>query len=68
MTKRLMQGSVQVVLVVTGGVKSRISDVKKQLPRDSLYMPIEDKYSFRQGNSQRKLNEAAMVEGEKKGC
>ncbi|USP72843.1 hypothetical protein yc1106_00117 [Curvularia clavata] len=44
---------VQVVLVATGGVKSRISDVKKRLPSDSRYMPIEEKYLFRQGNSQR---------------
>ncbi|EMD67149.1 hypothetical protein GGP41_007075 [Bipolaris sorokiniana] len=44
---------VQVVLVVTGGVKSRISDVKKRLPPNSLYMPIEKDYLFRQGNSQR---------------
>ncbi|EUC28275.1 hypothetical protein COCCADRAFT_9322 [Bipolaris zeicola 26-R-13] len=44
---------VQVVLVVTGGVKSRISDVKKRLPPNSLYMPIEEDYLFRQGNSQR---------------
>ncbi|EUC44802.1 hypothetical protein COCMIDRAFT_97337 [Bipolaris oryzae ATCC 44560] len=44
---------VQVVLVVTAGVKSRISDVKKRLPPNSLYMPIEEDYLFRQGNSQR---------------
>lgn len=49
------QGSVQVILVVTAGVKSRISDVKKRLPPDSLYMPIEESYLFRQGNSQREL-------------
>ena len=49
------ESRVQVVLVATGGVKSRISDVKKRLPSDSRYMPIEEKYLFRQGNSQRML-------------
>ncbi|KAL6163260.1 NADPH-dependent 1-acyl dihydroxyacetone phosphate reductase [Exserohilum turcicum] len=44
---------VQVVLVATAGVKSKTSDVKKRLPPNSLYMPIEEDYLFRQGNSQR---------------
>ncbi|ORX96161.1 hypothetical protein BCR34DRAFT_677392 [Clohesyomyces aquaticus] len=43
---------VQVVLIVTGGVKSKISDVKKRLQPDSLYQSIEESYMLRQGNSQ----------------
>ena len=42
-------------------MKSRISDVKKRLPPDSLYMPIEEHYLFRQGNSQRRLKMPIMV-------
>ncbi|PVH96179.1 NAD(P)-binding protein [Periconia macrospinosa] len=43
---------VQVVLVVTGGVKSKISDAKKRLPPNSLYLSMEEGYLLRQGNSQ----------------
>ncbi|KAH0831651.1 hypothetical protein AYO21_01850 [Fonsecaea monophora] len=44
---------VKVITVVTGGVKSRInSHVKRVLPEDSLYAPLEDNYIRRQGHSQ----------------
>ncbi|KIW32913.1 uncharacterized protein PV07_04426 [Cladophialophora immunda] len=44
---------VKVITIVTGGVKSRIaSHVKRVLPEDSLYAPLEENYLRRQGHSQ----------------
>lgn len=44
--------NVRVVTVITGGVRSNISQKKKPLPEDSLYWPIHEDYENRQGNSQ----------------
>ncbi|PMD46077.1 NAD(P)-binding protein [Hyaloscypha variabilis F] len=44
--------NVRVVTVITGGVRSNISQKKKSLPEDSLYWPIHEDYENRQGNSQ----------------
>ena len=52
---------VKVVTIVTGGVKSNISShVKRVLPEDSVYSPLEENYVRRQGYSQEgaMLNEA----------
>lgn len=43
---------VKVVTVVTGGVKSRIARNDWQLPRDSIYLPIEAEYLRRTKHSQ----------------
>ncbi|KIX93613.1 uncharacterized protein Z520_10791 [Fonsecaea multimorphosa CBS 102226] len=44
---------VKVITIVTGGVKSRISShVKRVLPQDSVYAPLEENYHRRQGHSQ----------------
>lgn len=43
---------VRVVTVVTGGVKSNISRTHRALPKDSLYLPLEDVYERRQKHSQ----------------
>ncbi|EXJ69084.1 oxidoreductase [Cladophialophora psammophila CBS 110553] len=45
--------NVKVITIVTGGVKSRISShVKRVLPEESLYAPLEENYLRRQGHSQ----------------
>ncbi|KAG9825319.1 NAD(P)-binding protein, partial [Aureobasidium melanogenum] len=43
---------VKVITVVTGGVKSRIARNDWQLPRDSIYLPIEPEYLRRTKHSQ----------------
>ena len=43
---------VKVMVVVTGGVKSNIARVKRTLPEDSLYAPLEPEYRRRQQHSQ----------------
>lgn len=43
---------VKVVIVVTGGVKSRIARTSRALPEDSLYLPIDDDYQRRIFHSQ----------------
>jgi 1-acylglycerone phosphate reductase len=49
---------VKVITIVTGGVKSNISShVKRVLPEDSVYSPLEENYVRRQGHSQ----EGAML-------
>ncbi|KAI9891051.1 MAG: hypothetical protein M1814_003402 [Vezdaea aestivalis] len=44
--------NVKVILVVTGGVQSRIARVTRSLPPDSLYLPIDADYQRRQTHSQ----------------
>ncbi|KAK0476649.1 hypothetical protein IW261DRAFT_321558 [Armillaria novae-zelandiae] len=44
---------VQVVVVVTGGVLSRLTLNKRDLPPNSIYLPISSDFRDRQGNSQR---------------
>ncbi|KAJ9609870.1 NADPH-dependent 1-acyl dihydroxyacetone phosphate reductase [Cladophialophora chaetospira] len=49
---------VKVITIVSGGVKSNISShVKRVLPEDSVYSPLEQNYVRRQGHSQ----EGAML-------
>jgi 1-acylglycerone phosphate reductase len=43
---------VKVVVVVTGGVQSRIARTERQLPPGSLYIPIDDAYQNRLVHSQ----------------
>lgn len=43
---------VNVLTVVTGGVKSNIARTERSLPRDSIYLPIEENYNRRQKHSQ----------------
>lgn len=44
---------VKVITVVTGGVKSRLTaHVSHVLPKDSVYVPLEETYMRRQGHSQ----------------
>ncbi|KAI9719805.1 MAG: hypothetical protein M1812_003294 [Candelaria pacifica] len=43
---------VKVVIVVTGGVQSRIARTERSLPEDSLYLPLNDEYQRRQAHSQ----------------
>lgn len=43
---------VQVVTVVTGGVKSNISRTHRTLPKDSMYLPLANEYEARQTHSQ----------------
>lgn len=43
---------VRVVTVVTGGVKSNIARTKRDLPPNSIYLPIKEEYTHRQTHSQ----------------
>jgi 1-acylglycerone phosphate reductase len=43
---------VRVVTIVTGGVKSNIARTERQLPKDSIYVPIEENFRSRQVHSQ----------------
>jgi hypothetical protein len=43
---------VKVVVVITGGVQSRIARVDRHLPPDSLYLPINEGYQRRVKHSQ----------------
>ncbi|KJX95354.1 short chain dehydrogenase/reductase like protein [Zymoseptoria brevis] len=43
---------VRVVTVVTGGVRSNIARTERKLPRDSIYLPIEEDYNKRLTHSQ----------------
>lgn len=43
---------VKVVTIVTGGVKSRIARVERQLPADSIYVTVNDEYQRRTKHSQ----------------
>jgi 1-acylglycerone phosphate reductase len=43
---------VKVVTVVTGGVKSQIARLDRQLPPDSIYLPIDAEYLRRTKHSQ----------------
>ena len=43
---------VRVVVIVTGGVQSRIARVDRSLPEDSIYMPINNEYQRRLKHSQ----------------
>ncbi|KAK0505005.1 NAD(P)-binding protein [Armillaria luteobubalina] len=45
--------NVKVVVVVTGGVLSRLTLNKQDLPQNSIYLPISSEFRYRQGNSQR---------------
>jgi len=48
----LKEFGVRVVVVVTGGVKSRLTTrVHRYLKEDSIYLPIEESYSRRQSHS-----------------
>ncbi|KAF8900085.1 short chain dehydrogenase/reductase-like protein [Mucidula mucida] len=42
---------VQVIVIITGGVKSNLTAMKRKLPPDSLYQPINTEYQARQGMS-----------------
>ncbi|KAK0213062.1 NAD(P)-binding protein [Desarmillaria ectypa] len=44
---------VKVVVVITGGVLSRLTASKRDLPPDSIYLPISSDFHDRQGNSQK---------------
>ncbi|KAG7446499.1 NAD(P)-binding protein [Guyanagaster necrorhizus] len=44
---------VKVVVVITGGVLSRLTVNKRDLPHNSIYLPIDSDYRDRQGNSQK---------------
>ena len=43
---------VRVVTVITGGVKSNIARTHRDLPKDSIYLPIADEYEARLKHSQ----------------
>lgn len=43
---------VKVITIVTGGVKSRISRVGRELPENSYYGELDEQYKRRQGHSQ----------------
>lgn len=43
---------VRVITVVTGGVKSNIARTKRDLPYDSVYLPLAEEYKERQVHSQ----------------
>ena len=43
---------VKVVIIVTGGVQSRIARTRRDLAEDSLYLPINDDYQRRLKHSQ----------------
>lgn len=43
---------VKVITVVTGGVKSRIDRVSRELPESSYYSELDEEYKRRQGHSQ----------------
>ncbi|KAK4508142.1 hypothetical protein PRZ48_001880 [Zasmidium cellare] len=43
---------VRVVTIVTGGVKSNIARTHRNLPQDSIYLPLKDEYEERQVHSQ----------------
>ncbi|WPG98066.1 Hypothetical protein R9X50_00085100 [Acrodontium crateriforme] len=43
---------VRVVNVVTGGVKSNIARTHRELPEDSIYLPVKDEYAARLKHSQ----------------
>ena len=47
---------VRVMLVVTGGVKSRITRTERVLSEDSLYLPISPEYLRRVHHSQGSIN------------
>lgn len=44
--------NVKVVIIVTGGVQSRIARTRRDLPDDSLYLPVNDEYQRRLVHSQ----------------
>ncbi|TID12875.1 NAD(P)-binding protein [Venturia nashicola] len=44
--------NVKVLTVVTGGVKSNIARTERQLPADSIYLPIDTEYQRRTKHSQ----------------
>lgn len=44
--------AVKVVVVITGGVESGIARTDRQLPADSLFVPIEEQYQRRVKHSQ----------------
>jgi 1-acylglycerone phosphate reductase len=48
----LAQFDVRVVTIVTGGVVSNIARTDRNLPRDSIYIPIEEDYRRRLTHSQ----------------
>lgn len=51
---------VNVMVVVTGGVKSNISRTHRELPEDSLYHPINTEYQRRQRHSQEGAMEGSV--------
>ena len=55
---------VNVMVVVTGGVKSNISRTRRELPEGSLYLPLDAEYQRRQQHSQEGAMETtAYAEG-----
>jgi 1-acylglycerone phosphate reductase len=43
---------VRVIIIITGGVKSNIARVHRDLPQDSYYLPLADEYESRLTHSQ----------------
>lgn len=52
---------VRVVLIITGGVKSRITRTERVLSEDSLYVPISAEYARRVHHSQGSINSTLFL-------